>query len=216
MQTVLTHWQSPWQPLNAGFGFDSSVAEPARAESTVKSLRSRIDAFLRALEKRAFKMAMMSLKNPDDALDAVQDAMTQFVKSYSEKPEADWPRLFYTVLDSKVVDALRRRSTRARWISWWPRQSDSDSLDGDLLDVSDEAALDPSELVDAQTAGAAIERALSLLPQRQRQAFLLRIWEGFDVAQTASIMQCSEGSVKTHLSRAMSALRLRLEDFDGH
>jgi RNA polymerase sigma-70 factor (ECF subfamily) len=169
-----------------------------------------LERFLRAVERRALRMAELALDQRDDALDAVQDAMLVFVKSYSLKPAADWAPLFYRVLDSRIHDAYRRRSVRARWRQFVGR---GDEGTDPLAEVADPAEPGPAQRAHDGDTRRAVDAAIKALPQRQRQAFLLRIWEGFDVAQTALAMGCSEGSVKTHLSRAMDALRGRLEDY---
>lgn len=171
--------------------------------------RALLDQFFREAERKAYKMALISLKNVDEALDAVQDAMCNFVRSYSNKPQADWPKLFYCVLDSRLTDWHRRHSVRKRFFGLFPQADDG----ADLMDaVEDALCFDPSVLLTGTEIGVAIELALQRLPERQRQAFMLRLWEGFDVEQTAQIMRCSAGSVKTHLSRALSAMRLKLSD----
>jgi len=176
---------------------------------TELTVRALLDRFFRETERRAFKIALISLKNTEEALDAVQDAMCNFVRSYSGKPQSDWPKLFYTVLDSRLTDWHRRHSVRRRFFGLLPGADDG----ADMLDAfEDNQCFDPSVMQSSAQAGAAIEAALQTLPERQRQAFVLRLWEGFDVAQTAQIMRCSEGSVKTHLSRALSAMRLKLSD----
>ena len=178
-------------------------------QSAELSTRVLLDRFFRETERRAFKIALISLKNTDEALDAVQDAMCNFVRSYSDKPQPDWPKLFYTVLDSRLTDWHRRNSVRRRFFGLLPATDDG----ADMLEAfEDNQCFDPSVLRSSAQTGAAIETALQALPERQRQAFVLRLWEGFDVAQTAQIMRCGEGSVKTHLSRALSAMRLKLSD----
>jgi RNA polymerase sigma-70 factor, ECF subfamily len=187
-----------------------SLAAAMLTQRADVDVRARLDRFFRETERRAFKIALISLKNTDEALDAVQDAMYNFVRSYSEKPAADWPKLFYTVLDSRLTDWHRRNTVRRRFFGLLPAMVDQGA---DMLDaVADLHCFDPSVLRSGTETGAAIESALQKLPERQRQAFLLRLWEGFDVAQTAEIMRCGEGSVKTHLSRALNALRLKLSD----
>jgi RNA polymerase sigma-70 factor (ECF subfamily) len=137
--------------------------------------------------------------------------MLGFVRRYASKPASDWTPLFYSVLDSRVLDFLRRRQVRNRWMSWL-RPVDDDE-DGDVFaQVPDAAEPGPLQRAADGDTRLALERALRALPRRQRQAFLLRVWEGLDVAQTAAAMRVSEGSVKTHLSRALAALRARLED----
>jgi len=173
--------------------------------------RSRLDHFLKSIERRALRMAQLAVGDRDDALELVQDSMFGFVKSYAEKPETDWPPLFWRVLDSRIQDHHRRQSVRNRWrvfLSGNPAEPDQDQFD-----IADPHAREPAAVQQGAQAAQAIHQALRLLPDRQRQAFLLRMWEGFDVAATAQVMGCSEGSVKTHLFRAMDALKKRLE---GH
>jgi RNA polymerase sigma-70 factor, ECF subfamily len=176
--------------------------------------RRALDSFLRGIERRALRMAELGCRNAHDALDIVQDAMLAFVKSYgataeSAKPSADWQRLFYTVLDSKLADFHRRQSVRNRFRVFFSGRDDEE-LD-QIQQVPDQDSVDALRNIADSQSRAAISAALKQLPDRQRQAFLLRIWEGFDVEQTAVIMKCSDGSVKTHLSRAMEKLRVALE-----
>jgi RNA polymerase sigma-70 factor (ECF subfamily) len=170
-----------------------------------------LDQFLRGVERRALRMAELGSGNRDEAMDLVQDAMCGFVKHYAAKPESEWAPLFYRVLDSRLNDFYRRRNVRGRWLAVFNRDSEEEEADAiaqapDLNDPGPLLRLAGSE------AAAALDKALAALPLRQRQAFLLRVWEGFDVATTASTMRCSEGSVKTHLSRALAALRRALGD----
>ena len=175
--------------------------------------RAALDQFLRGVERRALRMAELTTGQRDEALDLVQDAMLAFVRNYADKPPAEWPPLFHRVLDSRMTDWHRRQQVRGRWLSAWFTRRDDDEEAVDVL----AQAPDPREragfarLLDAD-AGAALQAALAQLPLRQRQAFLLRVWEGLDVAQTASAMRCGEGSVKTHLWRALNALRRALEE----
>lgn len=170
-----------------------------------------LDAFLRGVERRALRMAELAVGQREDALDLVQDAMFGFVRHYADKPARDWAPLFYRVLDSRITDWHRRQQVRGRWlVSWLRRGDDEDGEDAleALPDVQDPGPL--ARLAGAEAAGA-LDGALRALPLRQRQAFLLRLWEGLDVAATAAAMRCSEGSVKTHLFRALAALRRTLE-----
>lgn len=178
--------------------------------------RRQLDPFLRGVERRALRMAEFSTGNRDDALEIVQDSMLAFVRHYADKPAPEWTPLFYRVLDSRILDFHRRRNVRSRWLSWLPLgpSSDEDTIDP-LEQIADEADPGPLQRLADRETGGALDLALKSLPLRQRQCFLLRIWEGLDVADTALAMQCSEGSVKTHLSRAMSALRSRLEAHHG-
>lgn len=187
-----------------------SAASPAIDAPAHCAHSSALDAFLREVERRALKMAQLAVRNVDDALELVQEAMLGFVKRYAHKPASDWKPLFYAVLDSRIQDFHRRQNVRGRFFRWFKSDTDDDGPDS-LAQVPDESQHAPLELLAGSEAGAALDAALRALPGRQRQAFLLRMWEGFDVAQTAAVMQCSEGSVKTHLFRALANLRTRLE-----
>jgi RNA polymerase sigma-70 factor (ECF subfamily) len=177
--------------------------------------RAALDGFLRQVERRALRMAELATRNIDDALELVQEAMLVFVRNYAEKPPADWPPLFHRVLDSRLLDFHRRQQVRGRWSVLFGRRSDCDDPDettDPLSQVADEATQQPLRLLEGSQAMADLQAALTRLPHRQRQAFLLRHWEGFDGVTTAAIMGCTEGSVKTHLSRALQALRQTLEE----
>lgn len=182
-----------------------------RTDATT-ALRGRLDCFLRTVERRALRMAQLAVGDVDDALELVQDGMLGFVKSYADKPEGDWPPLFWRVLDSRIQDHHRRQSVRRRWRVFFKADADGEEERDLLAEVADPIGAGPLDRMQGSEAAHAIDAALRALPDRQRQAFLLRIWEGFDVAATAKVMGCSEGSVKTHLFRAMDALKKRLED----
>lgn len=184
---------------------------PLDAHAAHSSLRLALDRFLREVERRALRVAELSCGSRDDALELVQEAMLGFVRAYSDKPAEQWPLLFWRVLDSRLSDFQRRRRVRSRWMTWLgPRQGDDDDEDP-ISRLPDPAEPGPvARLADGE-AMQALETALRGLPLRQRQAFLLRVWEGLDVAQTAAAMALSEGSVKTHLFRALQRLRAQLE-----
>jgi RNA polymerase sigma-70 factor (ECF subfamily) len=168
-----------------------------------------IERFLRDVERRALRMAEFATRQREEALDLVQDAMFAFVRRYGARTPQEWPPLFWRVLDSRIHDWHRRRRVRGRWLAWLERDDDAPA-DDPILALADPAEPGPlARLADGEAA-AALDAALADLPLRQRQAFLLRLWEGLDVAATARAMRCSEGSVKTHLSRALANLRSRL------
>ncbi len=178
---------------------------PATAEPAI----TRLDRFLRGIERRALRIAELSTGHREDALDIVQDAMLVFARRYGDKPEAEWPPLFHRVLDTRLTDFHRRSQVRRRFRAFLGRPDD-DGADP-LAEVADPNEAGPvQDAADGDTRRA-IDTALRALPHRQRQAFLLRMWEGLDVAATAEAMRCSEGSVKTHLFRALATLRARLE-----
>jgi RNA polymerase sigma-70 factor, ECF subfamily len=197
-------------PLAGTIAASSPMVASLRVD--VSSNQRALDSFLRGVERRALRMAEMGCGNRDDALDMVQDAMCGFVGHYSDKPESDWAPLFYRVLDSRLNDYRRRRTVRSRWLAVFDRHDAEDDEFDPIAQAPDTQDPGPLLRLAGSEAGKALDVALKALPLRQRQAFLLRMWEGFDVATTAQVMQCSEGSVKTHLSRALAALRRLLED----
>jgi RNA polymerase sigma-70 factor (ECF subfamily) len=188
-----------------------AIWNPARVDAANTGERT-LDEFLKCVERRALRMAELATGNRDEALDLVQDAMFGFVRHYAAKPAADWAPLFYRVLDSRLNDWHRRRNVRSRWLAVWTRSDDGDDERDEIAQAADPNDPGPLLRLAGSEAAHALDAALAKLPLRQRQAFLLRVWEGFDVAATASTMRCSEGSVKTHLSRALAALRRALED----
>jgi RNA polymerase sigma-70 factor (ECF subfamily) len=169
------------------------------------------------VERRAFKQAMFAVRDEDAALDVVQDAMLKLTENYSGKPAAELPMLFQRILQNTIHDHFRRQKVRSTWtvlLSAFGEKGDKDD-DYDPLETlaaksDSNATADPAaQLEQAQIVGL-IEQALMRLPARQREAFLLRYWEELDVAETAAAMGCSEGSVKTHCSRAVRALAATL------
>lgn len=170
--------------------------------------RQALDRFLAGVERRAYRMAEIATGNREDALDIVQDAMLKLAQSYGRRSEAEWGPLFHRILQSRIRDWYRRSRVRNRWRVWL---GSSDERGGDpIQELADPAGVDPAHRVAMQDATGALEAALRALPLRQQQAFLLRVWEGLDVAETARVMGCSSGSVKSHFSRAVHALRARL------
>ncbi len=185
---------------------------PAPApEGAVLEQTRELDKFLAEIERRAFRMAQVALRDPDDALDVVQDAMLKLARNYGKKPSAEWRPLFYRILENGIRDLQRRRSVRKRFMTWLPGpKEDPDGDAPDPLDsVADSAPAAPERMMQDQ-AMQKLEASLRELPARQREAFMLRNFEGLDVAETASAMGCSEGSVKTHYSRAVHTLREQL------
>ncbi|HET6552618.1 MAG TPA: RNA polymerase sigma factor [Dyella sp.] len=177
----------------------------------IRAVPASMDAFLAQVERRAFRMAEVNLGHREDALDAVQDAMLRLVKHYSDKPPQEWTPLFWGILRRRIVDLQRRRKVRSIVVGWLGgRDEDGDELPA--WEPPDHSPGPLERLRDSQSY-ADMAAAVKLLPQRQREAFMLRVLEGLDVAETARAMGCSEGSVKTHLSRALQRLRDQLEDW---
>jgi RNA polymerase sigma-70 factor (ECF subfamily) len=169
--------------------------------------------FLAEIENRAFRMAQLATGNRDDALDIVQDAMMKLVQKYSAHDKATWKPLFYSILESRILDWHRRQQVRNRFRSWFDYDNGDDETEDFLAQQAAETSVIPDfQLQDAQFMQN-LELALQSLPLRQQQVFLLRLWEGLDISETAIAMQCSESSVKTHYARALEKLREQLE---GH
>ena len=173
--------------------------------------RSRaLNQFLAGVELKAFKIAQAALRHEDDALDAVQDAMLQLVRAYAHRPAQEWKPLFYRILENRIRDLQRRRTVRGRVIAWLPFRGDDDDDEPDPIAQAPSPEPQPPRRLELDQAMTALEKALGELPRRQQQVFLLRTLEGLDVAETASAMGCSQGSVKTHYFRALRALRAQL------
>jgi RNA polymerase sigma-70 factor (ECF subfamily) len=169
-----------------------------------------LDAFLAGIERRALRMAEIATRDRDEALDLVQDAMLQFVRRYRARPAVERAPLFYRVLENRIVDWHRARRSRGRW---WVRLFDDSEEGVEPLDAMPAgAAADPLHALQRERSMSRLESALQALPLRQQQVFLLRVWEGLDVADTARAMGVGEGSVKTHLSRALAKLRKELSE----
>ena len=171
-----------------------------------------LEQFLSSVEKRAFKIAQLGLRNDDDALDAVQDAMMKLVQAYATRSVEEWRPLFYRILANRIRDLQRRRTVRGRIMAWLPARDAEDDEEYDPIAQAPSAEPTPVKRLELDEAIAQLETAVRDLPPRQQQAFLLRNFEGLDVGETASAMGCSEGSVKTHYFRALESLRARLGD----
>jgi RNA polymerase sigma-70 factor (ECF subfamily) len=168
-----------------------------------------LDSFLASVEHRAFRLAELALGHREDALDALQEAMFKLVRYQSRSPD-EWPALFWSILRRQITDRHRRNQVKRRVFAFFGR----DETDrGDPLERHADPGQDPVRHHQDSAAWEALGRALQALPRRQRECFLLRELQGLSVGETALAMGCSDGSVKTHLSRAISALRVHLEDW---
>jgi len=184
------------------------------SDSTTNSQSRALNQFLVGVELKAFKIAQAALRHEDDALDAVQDAMLQLARAYSDRPAEEWKPLFYRILENRIRDMQRRRTVRGRVISWLPfRGNDEDDEEQDPIALAPSLDPQPPRRLEISETMEALEKAIEALPRRQQQVFMLRTLEGLDVAETATAMGCSEGSVKTHYFRALQSLRAQLGDF---
>ena len=173
---------------------------------------TELSQFLSAVERRAYKQALYAIRNEHTALDIVQDAMIKLAEKYGDKPAAEFPMLFQRILQNTIRDYHRRQKVRNAWTTLFsslPPNNESeeyDPLDSLKDDDNQSAPPTPENALQQRQIIALIEQALVKLSSRQREAFLLRYWEGMDTSETAAAMGCTEGSVKVHCSRATHAL----------
>ena len=179
-------------------------------DDTTAAKQRELDAFLAEVERSALRMAEFAVSDREEALDIVQDVMFAFARRYVRKPVEQWKPLFYRCLENRIRDWYRRQGVRSRWMAWLDRPDEPPMAQR----FEDHGTPTPVERRRLDDFGEALGAALSALPHRQRQAFLLRSWEGLSVAEAATAMGCGQGSVKTHLSRAMKQLRERLAEFE--
>ena len=181
------------------------------------SSEEELNEFLKSVERRAFKRAAYAVRDEDAALDIVQDSMIRLSQSYADRPSNEWPMLFQRILSNAMLDWFRRQKVRnAVFLNIGDLEASVGDEDGDF-DLLESLRSDKSGTEGAEdTASRAeilsqIEEEVGKLPTRQREAFLMRYWEELDVAETAAAMGCSEGSVKTHCSRAVHSLSKALQ-----
>ena len=172
----------------------------------------QLNRFLADVERRALRIAEIAVRDRDEALDLVQDAMIKLARNYAERPEGEWAPLFYRILQNGVRDWHRRQKVRNRVMVWFGRNTAADDDYDITAQAPDPAGRAPEDEVQTSEAMQQLEISVCELPARQREAFMLRTFEGLDVAGTAIAMGCSEGSVKTHYSRAVHTLRDKLGD----
>jgi RNA polymerase sigma-70 factor, ECF subfamily len=173
--------------------------------------REELGEFLASAERRAFKQALFAIRDEDGALDVVQDAMLKLAEHYGDRPAPELPLLFTRILQNSIHDFFRRQKVRSTWVTLLSALGGNQDGDEDPLETLEaaqgtESAESAADRAERAQIVAIIEQEIARLPTRQRQAFLLRYWEDMDVAETAATMGCSEGSVKTHCSRATHAL----------
>ena len=158
----------------------------------------QLNQFLAEVERRALRIAEIGVRDRDEALDLVQDAMIKLARNYADRPGEEWPPLFYRILQNGVRDWHRRQKVRNRVMVWFGRGTASDDDYDIAANAPDPAGRAPDDQLQTQEAMQRLEMSIHELPGRQREAFMLRTFEGLDVAGTAVAMGCSEGSVKTH------------------
>lgn len=193
-------------PQHSSARSDRRIPRTRPREQPLDSM-TELDRFLAGVERRAFRMALIATSNEADALDVVQDAMFKLAERYAKRPAEEWGPLFHRILQNRIQDWHRRQKVRRRWLLFsWGEGEEADGEDP-IHKLPGTPEAEPIEQVVRHEAAGALQNALSRLPLRQQQAVMLRLWEGLSVAETAQAMACSEGSVKTHFSRAVTRLR---------
>ncbi|VAW92122.1 hypothetical protein MNBD_GAMMA23-908 [hydrothermal vent metagenome] len=196
---------------------ESTIADNIADDNAAQTL----DAFLASVEQRAYRMAYIATSNKEDALDIVQDAMIMLVNKYSQRQYTEWPPLFHRIVQNTIRDWYRRQSVRNKFRQWFSGNGAADSdieQDWESQVMQQAVNVRANPTVDQNQNDKAMVQlmnALNHLPVRQQQTFLLRCWEGLDTKQTAAAMSISEGSVKTHYSRAVHELRNQLGEHYG-
>ena len=197
----------------AVFAVSCTGTSPTGARALQKE--QQLNRFLAEVERRALRIAEIAVRDRDEALDLVQDAMIKLVRKYSDRSDEEWAPLFYRILQNGVRDWHRRQAVRNRVMVWF-RRKPADDEEYDVISAApDPSGRTPDEEVANSEAMESLEQAVYELPARQREAFMLRTFEGLDVAGTAKAMGISQGSVKTHYSRAVHRLRERLEEHES-
>ena len=174
--------------------------------------------FLESVERRAFKQAAYAVRNEESALDIVQDAMIKLSEKYGDKPIEEFPMLFQRILQNTILDFFRREKVRNTWVSLFSNlitrkdgNDDFDILETFESEEGSQSSESSADKVEREQILNILDAEIQKLPSRQREAFLMRYWEDMDVSETAAAMGCSEGSVKTHCSRATHALAKSLK-----
>ena len=184
----------------------SWMSEPLTGTRALQK-EEQLNRFLADVERRALRIAEIGVRDRDEALDLVQNAMIKLVRKYADRPSEEWPPLFYRILQNGVRDWHRRQAVRNRVMVWFGRSGDDEEGFDVVSAAPDPIGRAPEQELENEQAMGSLEVAIRALPARQREAFMLRTFEGLDVAGTAVAMGCSEGSVKTHYSRAIHSLR---------
>ena len=187
----------------------------------ILATRQELSDFLAETERRAYKQALFAVRDEHVALDIVQDSMMKLALKYASKPIEELPLLFQRILQNTIRDYYRRQKIRSLWTTLFsaftPNDQNKNQEDFDILETlqikpESNFAKEPDAQLERLQLIGLIEKAMEILPARQREAFILRYWEEMSLAETAIIMKCSEGSVKTHCSRAVHALATILRE----
>ena len=200
--------------MNADIGVFAVLCDSESSEGAQTLQRQgQLNQFLAEIERRALRIAEISVRDRDEALDLVQDAMIKLVNNYADRSRDEWTPLFYRILQNGIRDWHRRQKVRNRVMVWFGRTAPGEDEYDLVAQAPDPAGRTPDEQLQTSEAMQQMEQAVRELPGRQREAFMLRTFEGLDVAGTAVAMGCSEGSVKTHYFRAVHSVRKQLGEY---
>ena len=205
-----------YDPRRPAVHFGTIAANNTAPAEGLLASRSELSAFLKGVERRAFKQAVFAVRDQEAALDIVQDAMLRLAEKYGDRPAAELPLLFHRITQNAIRDWFRRQKVRSLWTtllsSLTPNRDDDEQDPLETLEPAYESNRQeaPGDRLEQSQVLEIIEEEISRLPERQREAFIMRYWEELDVAETARRMRCSEGSVKTHCSRATHTLAAAL------
>lgn len=193
--------------------FPKSTIKTSTADSS-QSTEQRLTVFIQQVSGRALMMMESATSHHDVARDLVQESFISLHQHYANRPSSEWVPLFYTILNNRLMDWRRQEIRKNKRFGWFkPTLVEDTELDASLL-IEDEQNIDPADFISKEFTLQEIQKAIARLPARQQQAFMLRAWENLDTKTTASIMDCSEGSVKTHYHRAIQTLRSHLSQFN--
>ena len=174
--------------------------------------------FLSGIEQRAFKQAVYAVRDDDAALDIVQDAMIKLAEKYGDRPANELPLVFTRILQNRIHDWFRRQKVRNTWVTLFSNMGKKSDENDDFDPLESLSAPDDSEIhqdgehkLEQSQLLQSLESEIAKLPVRQREAFLMRYWDELSITETAKAMSCSEGSVKTHCSRATQTLAKALK-----
>ena len=171
-----------------------------------------MEEFLKSVEKKAFRMIQIATGHTDGAMDLLQDSMMSFVRKYSNKSESEWKPLFYRVVQNRIRDWYRREKVKKLFFIPISGKRDGQDKEPDPFEsIADHKGIDSLTTLKTSQAMEKLNDVLKQLPARQQQAFLLRSWEGLSTKETARAMGCTQGTVKTHYSRAVTKLKQELE-----
>ena len=173
-----------------------------------------LEQFLKQSEKQAYRMAYIATSNVDDALDIVQDAMLVLASKYANRKQEEWPPLFFRIVQNKIRDFYRRQKVRNIFQNWFNSAEQENDSEDPIQMIADDKIHDPVRKISGEKDMRRLENSLKTLPIRQQQTFLLRAWQGLDVKQTAEAMSITTGSVKTHYSRALQAIKKQIGEVE--